>query len=132
MSTHMKVLRWTRWTEPYDGTVLPPDFTPFPSADGCGSRWHKYVCTRGENHTGRHAAGDGGVIVAVWPEPVYDVEQDDWRITATYATRDNLEIYRGDQLYRTISYPTYKIWNIPAHLDDVIAQLNAEYATEGR
>lgn len=25
------------------------------------------ICTRGRGHTGRHAAGDGTQIVAVWP-----------------------------------------------------------------
>lgn len=48
---------------------LPPDLT-----DGgidcfrpvCDELWRGYACTRRRGHTGRHACGVTGVIVAVW------------------------------------------------------------------
>lgn len=34
--------------------------------DGCGDRWRSATCTRRRGHTGRHAAGNGTQVVAVW------------------------------------------------------------------
>lgn len=57
---------------------LPVDLTPSgrPSRPVCWSGddyhnplagvWHAWVCTRPTGHTGRHAAGDGLRIRAVW------------------------------------------------------------------
>ena len=63
---------WCRWDE--DGPiVLPPDLTPWllPGARHCNARHHSHGlnCTRLPWHTGRHAAGDGTHIVAVWADP---------------------------------------------------------------
>jgi len=48
----------------YDG--LPPDLTVDlgPHCDSTSAGWS---CTRQRGHTGRHAAGNGERIVAVWP-----------------------------------------------------------------
>ncbi len=53
--------------DPEDSTVT--DLTPaWPYGDMCDIEhpgW-SVVCTRTKGHTGRHAAGDGKKIVAVW------------------------------------------------------------------
>lgn len=59
-----------------------------------------------------------------------DVVRGRWRITASYATQDNVTIYRDDEHYRTISYPAYKIWNLAAHVDEVVASLEREAESE--
>jgi hypothetical protein len=50
--------------------ALPPDLNPRGvcscSAVYGGPEW-PYFCTRRDGHRGRHAAGDGTRIVAVWP-----------------------------------------------------------------
>ena len=52
---------------------LPPDLTPrlLPSARHCRAWHHQWglICTRRAGHTGRHAAGDGNFIIAVWSDP---------------------------------------------------------------
>lgn len=61
---------WSLWSEggPY---ALPPDNTPslLPVARLCCAGWRGFVCTRLPGHTGRHAAGEGDFIVAVWGDP---------------------------------------------------------------
>lgn len=63
---------WTWLDAPED--ALPPDLTGV----GVWPCWQAkrvamaetagiLVCTRGRGHTGRHAAGNGIQIVAVWP-----------------------------------------------------------------
>ena len=68
---------WCRWDE--DGPiVLPPDLTPWLTFDAphCGAKNSRgLICTRLRWHTGRHAAGDGDFIVAVWGDPACDEEQ---------------------------------------------------------
>ena len=58
---------------------LPPDLTPslLPGAGRCNAWYHPHglICTRLSGHTGRHAAGDGDFIVAVWGDPACDEEQ---------------------------------------------------------
>ena len=52
-------------------TAPIPDLTPsaHTMAPCCGAGWRGLVCTRLPGHTGRHAAGDGQHIVAVWADP---------------------------------------------------------------
>ena len=62
---------WSRWDEG-GPTALPPDLTPWlpfgePHCGATNSRG--LICTRLPGHTGRHAAGDGDFIVAVWGDP---------------------------------------------------------------
>lgn len=61
---------WCRFDEdgPY---ALPPDTTPslLPGSRHCCAGWRGLICTRLPGHTGRHAAGDGDFIVAVWADP---------------------------------------------------------------
>lgn len=61
---------WSPWSE--GGPTAPiPDLTPsaHTMAPCCGAGWRGFVCTRLPGHTGRHAAGDGQHIVAVWADP---------------------------------------------------------------
>ena len=61
---------WSPWSE--GGPTAPiPDLTPsaHTMAPCCGAGWRGLVCTRLRGHTGRHAAGDGQHIVAVWGDP---------------------------------------------------------------
>lgn len=58
----------------HDLSKLPPDLTPVGRwRDRCWKITHAHSphggfgCTRLAGHTGRHAAGDGEVIRAVWP-----------------------------------------------------------------
>jgi hypothetical protein len=46
--------------------TLPPDLTGYQEQP-CGQLWRVWGCTRRAGHTGRHAAGTGREIVAVWP-----------------------------------------------------------------
>ena len=64
-------IEWSRWDEGRR-TALPPDLTPWlpfgePHCGATNSRG--LICTRLPGHTGRHAAGDGEFIVAVWGDP---------------------------------------------------------------
>lgn len=73
---------WVSWRDVVWAEVwkvsLPPDFTKSSYNSVCGRQRIFYrntdelfaVCTRMKYHTGRHAAGDGDYIVAVWSEPV--------------------------------------------------------------
>ena len=63
-------IEWSPWSE--GGPASPiPDLTPsaHTMAPCCGAGWRGLVCTRLRGHTGRHAAGDGQHIVAVWGDP---------------------------------------------------------------
>ena len=64
------VNEWSLWDEG-GPTNLPPDLTPsaHTMTPCCGAGWRGLVCTRLRGHTGRHAAGDGQHIVAVWGDP---------------------------------------------------------------
>lgn len=70
MSAPIEWSRWFRWDEG-GPTSLPPDLTSrMPGARHCCAEHpHGLVCTRLPGHTGRHAAGDGDFIVAVWGDP---------------------------------------------------------------
>jgi hypothetical protein len=60
----------------------------------------------------------------------FDVSQGPWRVTGSYASEDNIAIYRDGEHFRTFTYPAYKIWNIPAHLADLIESLETGLAQE--
>lgn len=66
------VNKWSRRDDggPYELTL---NLTPplLPGARHCNA-WHPQrglICTRPPGHTGRHAAGDGDFILAVWGGP---------------------------------------------------------------
>jgi len=61
----------------------------------------------------------------------FDVTHGEWRVTGSYADEDNITIYRDGEPFRTFTYPAYKIWNIPAHLDELVESLEDELAAEG-
>jgi hypothetical protein len=68
-----------RWHAAIDGGHPVPDLTCGRWPRACGARAefvvpgapvrHRATCTRRAGHTGRHAAGSGGVVVAVWAGP---------------------------------------------------------------
>lgn len=59
---------WTRVEMGWSKDQCPPDLTLVASGEKC-ARAHPwgYTCTRRMDHGGRHAAGAGVCIVAVWP-----------------------------------------------------------------
>ena len=64
-------IEWSRWDEG-GPTSLPPDLTPsllLGARYCCADHPYGLRCTRLTGHTGRHAAGDGDFIVAVWGDP---------------------------------------------------------------
>ena len=64
-------IEWSRWDEG-GRTSLPPDLTswlPFGELHCGATNSRGLICTRLPGHTGRHAAGDGEFIVAVWGDP---------------------------------------------------------------
>ena len=64
----MTVRAWTSAkARPADLRALPPDLTAGRLSESCAERRQGYTCTRRPLHTGRHAAGDGKHIRAVWP-----------------------------------------------------------------
>lgn len=60
---------WVSWevNSESDPGTLPPDLMPYNETyETCDAEWGDWYCTRIRGHTGRHAAGTGAVIVAVW------------------------------------------------------------------
>lgn len=67
------------WHVAIDGGHLVPDLTGPVDEGTCAARaefrrpaervTHRAFCTRRSGHTGRHAAGDGMVVLAVWSGP---------------------------------------------------------------
>lgn len=67
-----EVPRFARWAAPYViRGKLPPDLTVRGPSNRCymvdhHGRWGDWACTRRPWHGGRHAAGDGKYVRAVW------------------------------------------------------------------
>jgi len=57
--------------------------------------------------------------------PAFDETRGKWRVTATYDKTDNIVFYLDGVLYMSYTYPGYKIWNVLAHLDEIIADLES-------
>lgn len=60
-----------KWEERATALPLPPDLTARLAGSFCDAQKRDlhglpWLCTRASGHTGRHAAGDGRFIVAVW------------------------------------------------------------------
>lgn len=51
----------------------------------------------------------------------FDFTKGDWRIQGSYEEPNNIVFWFKGQIHKTITYPGYKIWNIGAHADDIIA-----------
>ncbi len=62
-------------------------------------------------------------------EIAFDETKGDWRVTGSYADTDNIVFYFKGKVYKKITYPGYKIWNIAAHLDDIILDFEVGMAT---
>lgn len=60
----------------------------------------------------------------------FDHEHRGYRFLATYLDTPKgealLEIARGADLVRSFLWPAYKIWNIPAHADDIVTGLEED------
>lgn len=55
-------------------------------------------------------------------EPFYDISEGDWRVVASPLGDGDatIEFTYKCEPFRTVTYPAYKVWNIPAHLRDII------------
>lgn len=62
----MKRGQWSWQDDPEFVPDLTPNFPGDWGRDYCPSESEGGVCTRLEGHTGRHAAGNGDRIIAVW------------------------------------------------------------------
>lgn len=50
----------------------------------------------------------------------FDETKGDWRVTGSYDEPDNIVFYYKGEVHKKISYPGYRIWNIAAHLDEIL------------
>lgn len=50
----------------------------------------------------------------------------DWSVRGSYDEPNNIEFLYKDEVFHTITYPGYRIWNMSAHLGDYIPELEAE------
>lgn len=64
-------------------------------------------------------------------EIAFDKTRGDWRVTGSYDEPDNIVFYHKGELFRAITYPGYKIWNIAAHFEDYIPELETELQNSG-
>jgi hypothetical protein len=86
MSAGIKKQRWASWELGLsDGEklrTLPPDLLAYLNgAPVCGAGT-RVICTRLPGHMGRHAAGNGVYIVAVWPDEELSGADRDRRVEA--------------------------------------------------
>lgn len=56
-------------------------------------------------------------------DTIFDITEGDWHVVAarsvfTAGAATVVFEYKGKH-YATVSYPAYKVWNIPAHLSDI-------------
>ena len=60
----------------------------------------------------------------------FDGETRGYRFKATYLIEPKgdalIEIFKGEELKKEFLFPSYKIWNISAHADDIIDGLEKE------
>ena len=60
----------------------------------------------------------------------FDEEKNGYRFIATYLIEPEgdalVEIFKGDKLKKKFLFPAYKIWNITAHVNDIINGLEHE------
>jgi hypothetical protein len=60
-------------------------------------------------------------------EIAYDINEFNLRFVATYLVEPKgdalIEIFKGDTLVKSFLFPAYKIWNIPAHANDIAAEI---------
>lgn len=57
-----------------------------------------------------------------------DKLRDGYRIRAMYLLEPKadalVEIFKGETLLKSFLFPAYKIWNIPAHAEDILSGLD--------
>lgn len=60
----------------------------------------------------------------------FDIIEGDYRLTAEDDPMDKrnsiIKIYKKEKLIKTMNWPAYKIWNIPAHAKDIVEGLESE------
>jgi hypothetical protein len=58
---------------------------------------------------------------------IFDITEGDWQVIATEADQGEalVEFTYKSEPYRSIRYPAYKVWNIPAHLSDITADFES-------
>lgn len=63
-------------------------------------------------------------------EVAYEFETRGYKFTATYLSKPKgdalIEIEQGDVMVKEFLFPSYKIWNISAHADDIIEGLEKQ------
>ena len=65
----------------------------------------------------------------------YEFDQGDFSFKATYllepAGEAEIEIKKAGVVVKTFLFPAYKIWNIPAHAVDIVADLEGGLTVAG-
>lgn len=58
----------------------------------------------------------------------FDFKKESYRFVSIDKGNGNSEItiYKGEKVVKKFLFPSYKIWNIPAHADDIISGLEEE------
>lgn len=60
----------------------------------------------------------------------FEIEKKGYNFKATYLMLPKndalIEIFKGNNLIKEFLFPAYKIWNIAAHIDDIIDGLEEE------
>jgi hypothetical protein len=88
---------WTVHDSGVQRENLPPDLTLINSVVCPGRHPVGYWCTRPEGHTGRHAAGNGTHILAVWPCNLCHEPECDCKDQLAYYSRLTPEEWRQEE-----------------------------------
>lgn len=56
----------------------------------------------------------------------FEETKGDWSVRGNYENENNIEFLHKGESFITISYPSYRIWNIASHFEDYIPQLEEE------
>jgi len=59
-------------------------------------------------------------------EPLMDFERGGYRFIVSDESPAKVTITKGGQVVREFEFPAYKIWNIPAHAEDIVDGLEQE------
>lgn len=55
---------------------------------------------------------------------VYDITEGPWRVMCSYTGEGQdafVTFWHNGEHYQSFDYPAYKVWNIAAHLHDIVA-----------
>ncbi len=61
---------------------------------------------------------------------VFDISLRGYRIRAFYRGEKDqnadIQIDKGEEPFKSFEYPAYRIWNLAAHFDDIVNNLNEQ------